>query len=134
MVVTLWVMTIVNCVIEVTKKAQKEILEKLSIQEKNLEFLGGGREDSDGIVYSYQRNGKQMVLKILAFKADEEHAIDDLKVRVQYANFLGEHGIKLAYPLVNENGNLYETSFDNNHYIRHIAWIFLKVDFQRAMN
>ena len=101
--------------IEVTKKAQKEILEKLSIQEKNIEFLGGGREDSDGIVYSYQSNGKKMVLKILAFKADEEHAIDDLKVRVQYANFLGEHGIKLAYPEVNKNGNLYESSLDNNH-------------------
>jgi len=101
--------------IKVTEKAMTEICNKLSIDEKELEFLGGGREDSDGIVYTYNSRSGKMVLKILAIPENEIDKLHSLEVRVRYANYLGENGIKIAYPIENQNGNLYETSIDNQH-------------------
>ena len=48
--------------IHITDKAMKELCEKLSIDEKKIAFLGGGREDSDGTVYTYLdgKNFKKM--------------------------------------------------------------------------
>lgn len=56
--------------IKVTEKAMAEICHKLSIDEKELEFIGGGREDSDGSVYTYNSGSGKMVLKILAIPED----------------------------------------------------------------
>ncbi len=101
--------------IKVTEKVMSELCDKLSVSVKGLEFLGGGREDSDGIVYMYDSNGGRKVLKILAIPENQTDRLVSLEVRVRFANHLGENGIKLAYPLKNHNGNLYETSIDNNH-------------------
>lgn len=101
--------------IKVTKKAMAEICHKLSIDEKELEFIGGGREDSDGSVYTYNSSSGKMVLKILAIPEYQAHKLSSLETRVRYANYLGENGIKLAYPIKNQNGNLYETSASNQH-------------------
>lgn len=95
--------------IEVPKYVVSELCKSLLIQEESLNFLGGGRGDSDGIVYTYQQGNQKMVLKILAFPVNEENNLDKLKMRVQYANYLGEHGIHLAYPVRNVNDHLYET-------------------------
>ncbi len=101
--------------IKITEKAMAELCGKLSINLKGLEFLGGGREDSDGTVYTYNSNDGKMVLKILAIPENQIDKLVSLEVRVKFANHLGENGIKLAYPLKNRNGNLYETSIDNKH-------------------
>lgn len=102
--------------IKITDKAKIELCEKLSIHEKSLVFLGGGREDSDGTAYTYEEGTKKKVLKVLAIPESEKEKLNQLEVRIRYANYLGEHGVKLAYPLRNQNGNLYETSLDNKHY------------------
>lgn len=102
--------------IAITDKALKELCDKFSIDSKALTFLGGGREDSDGTVYTYMDGTKKKVLKILAIPEDKKESLRQLEVRIQYANFLGEHGVKLAYPLLNQNGNIYEVSLDNKHY------------------
>lgn len=99
--------------IKVTENAMAEICGKLSIDEKELEFLGGGRGDSDGIAYTYNLGSKRMVLKILAIPENQIDRLSLFETRVRYANYLGENGIKLAYPLKNHNRNLYETSIDN---------------------
>lgn len=101
--------------IKVTKNAMAEICDKLSIYEKELKFLGGGREDSDGIVYTYDANNSKMVLKILAIPENQFDKLRSLEARIRYANYLGKNGIKIAYPIRNKNGNLYETSIDNHH-------------------
>ena len=102
--------------IHITDKAMKELCEKLAIDEKKITFLGGGREDSDGTVYTYLDGQKKKVLKILAIPETKKDSLKQLEVRIRYAGYLGEHGVKLAYPLYNQNGNLYEISQDNNHY------------------
>ncbi len=107
--------------INVTEKAMAEICGKLAIDEKGLEFIGGGREDSDGSVYTYNSNNCKMVLKILAIPENQIEKLHSLEVRVRYANHLGKSGIKIAYPIKNQNGNLYETSIDNQHiYIAYV--------------
>ncbi|SHK26550.1 hypothetical protein SAMN02745163_03524 [Clostridium cavendishii DSM 21758] len=57
--------------VKVTEKAMAEICQKISIDEKELEFLGGGREDSDGSVYTYNSSSGKMALKILAISEDQ---------------------------------------------------------------
>ncbi|MEA4889749.1 MAG: phosphotransferase [Clostridiaceae bacterium] len=101
--------------IKVTDKAMNELCGKLSINLKDLEFLGGGRGDSDGIVYTFHMNHRKMVMKILAIPENKADELKSLEIRVRYANFLGENGIRLAYPIKNQNGNLYETSADHQH-------------------
>jgi Ser/Thr protein kinase RdoA (MazF antagonist) len=101
--------------IKVTEKVMAELCDKLSIDVKELKFLGGGREDSDGTLYTYNSNGGKMVLKILAIPENQVDKLASFEVRVRFANHLGENGIKLAYPLKNRNGNLYEMSIDNKH-------------------
>lgn len=102
--------------IKITDKAMRELCEKLDVNKEKLSFLGGGREDSDGTVYTFNKGNKKKILKILAIPEAEKEKFDELEVRVQYASYLGEHGINLTYPLRNRNDNLYEVSLDNKHY------------------
>ncbi len=101
--------------IKVSEKAMQEICDKLSIRKDELKYLGGGSESADGILYAYDSQSGRMVLKILAIPENEREKLRSLEIRVRFANLLGEKGIKLAYPMKNQNGNLYETSFDNQH-------------------
>lgn len=107
--------------IKITENAMRELCEKLSIRHQDLSFLGGGREDSDGTVYVYNQVNKKMVLKILAIPELWEEEFTELENRIKYASYIGEHGIKLSYPLRNKNGNLYEVSKDNKHF--YVAYI-----------
>lgn len=102
--------------IQITDKAKMELCEKLSINLQRLTYLGGGREDSDGTVYTYHEGTRKKVLKILAIQEAEKEKLKNLQVRIKYAHYLGANGIKLAYPLYNKNGNLYEVSLDNKYY------------------
>lgn len=107
--------------IHITDKAKIELCEKLDIHHQELEFLGGGQEFSDGTVYTYYEQDKKKVLKVLAIPETEQGQLHKLKDRIKYANYIGEHGIKLAYPLSTKQGNLYEVSIDNGH--TYVAYI-----------
>ena len=63
--------------ITVSAKALATLCHAYDIHEKDLIFLGGGREDSDGIAYFYQKSGQKKVLKILAVK---KPGINDLRI------------------------------------------------------
>ncbi len=102
--------------IPITDYAMDTLCEKLGILRDELTYLGGGREDSDGTVFTYDDGDKKKVLKILAIPAAEAEKIHNLDVRIQYAHYLGENGIRLAHPLVNRNGTLYETVLDHKHW------------------
>lgn len=80
-----------------------------------LTYLGGGREESDGTVFTYPAGDREMVLKILAIPIDATEGFRRLEERVRFAYFLGQHEIAVAYPTVNAAGNLYETHVTEQH-------------------
>lgn len=49
--------------IKVSSNALNNLCKVYQISESDLAFLGGGREDSDGIAYSYSSDGKKRCLK-----------------------------------------------------------------------
>ncbi len=81
----------------------------------DLTYLGGGREDSDGIAYSYDRNGRKMVLKLLAMDKPAEADLKGLEERLKFVNFLGSQGIAIAYPVESSSHELYMTQENGNH-------------------
>lgn len=96
--------------IKITDKQLSKVAEKFGTRYDSLSFLGGGREDSDGIVYSYKIDDRDMVLKVLAIPIiEKEAALKKIKERIHFINFLGENGVDIAYPLLNCNNNLLET-------------------------
>lgn len=92
-----------------------EICCKFGTSKEKIKYLGGGREDSDGTVFTYQENEEINVLKILAIPIQETEGLHRLEERIKYANFLGKNDIKLAYPKINATGNLYETIYADKH-------------------
>lgn len=115
--------------IEITDKAKMEVCEKFAIDVKGLDYLGGGREESDGTVYTYLEGNQKKVLKILAIKEAEKEKLKSLEVRIKFANYLGENGIQSAHPLPYKNGNLYEISLDKGYY--YVAYV---MDFYEGVN
>lgn len=92
----------------------KQLCEKCNILHNELTFLGGGREDSDGILYTFTQEGKKQVIKILTFKASDADELRRLEQRIEFAYYLKESGIAIAAPVKNKNGNLYETITDGD--------------------
>jgi Ser/Thr protein kinase RdoA (MazF antagonist) len=76
----------------------------------DLSHFGGGREESDGIVYAYPHADTQRLLKILAIPAeDQRRGLLCLEERLKFACFLGENGARIAFPQLSPQSNLYET-------------------------
>lgn len=85
------------------------------IKDTDLLFLGGGREDSDGIAYRYQFHNNKMVLKIVAIDKFQESPVSEFEERIKYAYFLGNNGIDISYPIMNAGHKLYATCADDKH-------------------
>lgn len=101
--------------IKVSEPALTYICRSFGIQDKDLDFLGGGRGDSDGITYVYFYKGQKRVLKILAFDLPGTKEIAALNERLKFMNYLGESDIHIAYPEENGNHRLYETYEDEKN-------------------
>lgn len=95
------------------KPLKNEIRENLAnrfgLKDTDLTFLGGGREDSDGVVFTAEKDGKKLVLKI-SQAADEEH----VKSILEFAHYLGKSGIRVSSPIMNESGHIYEAAMDGD--------------------
>lgn len=98
---------------------RNELAGRFGIAGEELSFLAGGREDSDGIVFTTTKSGKKLVLKI-SQASDEEH----VKNILVFAHYLGNCGIHISSPLMNENGNIYEVAKDND-----LLWIATLMEF-----
>lgn len=92
-----------------------ELCKTFSTAPERLRFLGGGMEASDGIVYTYNKEGHEYVLKIIAFPHADQTAIERLHQQLKFARFLGENGVRIAYPEVSEDGSLYAVRSDDTH-------------------
>lgn len=101
--------------IKVSTDALSHLCHSYGIKEEGLTFLGGGREDSDGIAYTYYDKGQRKVLKILAVDKPGTEDLMALDERLKFIHFLGESGIDIAGPEENEEHRLYDTYEDEKH-------------------
>jgi Ser/Thr protein kinase RdoA (MazF antagonist) len=101
--------------INVTSKALINLCNTYQTKDSDLTFLGGGREDSDGIAYSYYLAGHKKVLKILAVDKPGRDELQALNDRLAFVHYLGTQGINIAYPEENSEKNLYATYEDGDH-------------------
>ncbi len=101
--------------VKVTQEAFDYLCSAYQLKSADLTFLGGGREDSDGIAYCYYSNGLKMVLKILSVDKPADRALQELNERLEFAHFLGTQGISISYPVINAANHLYETYEAEKH-------------------
>ena len=81
-----------------------------------LSHFGGGREDSDGVVYAYPYQDRQRLLKIMAIPVEsQQRGLFCFEERVRFMRFLGERGARIAFPQLSPQGNLYETARSDPH-------------------
>jgi Ser/Thr protein kinase RdoA (MazF antagonist) len=96
------------------------------VQPGGLTFLGGGRLDSDGIVYTYARDHQPYVLKILAFRLDDPDALVRLGERLKFVHFLGEREAPIVNPQPLPGGSLYLTQEAGQHLF--VAYTYPKIE------
>lgn len=95
-----------------------EVLQKLlrhfTLTKEQITYLAGGREDSDGITYTYVRDGKRHVLKISA--REKANGIETMAKKLEFARYLGENGVHVACPVPTESGQLFFVEEDDTYY------------------
>jgi Ser/Thr protein kinase RdoA (MazF antagonist) len=111
-------------------RVPENILSTLSagfqVQPGELTYLGGGRIDSDGIVYTFTRDQQSFVLKILAFRQDDTDALVRLEERLKFVHFLGDGGAPIVNPHPLPDGSLYFTQEEGQH--RFVAYTYPKIE------
>lgn len=98
-----------------------ELAKRYGFSASDLTFLGGGREDSDGVVFTVQKDGRKYVFKI-SQAADEEH----VKSILEFAHYLGKCGIRVSSPIQNDRGNIYEAAEDGENLFIAILMEFIE--------
>lgn len=101
--------------IKVPANVLSHLCRSYGMKEEDLSFLGGGREDSDGIAYIYFSKNQKKVLKILAVDKPGTDDLAALDERLKFIHYLGENGIDIAGPEENKDHRLYDTYEDGNH-------------------
>jgi len=90
----------------------------------NLSHFGGGREESDGVVYAYPHEDARRLLKVMAVPVENQRRGRlCLEERLRFMRFLGENGARIAFPQFSPQGNLYEAVRDKAH-----LWIGYSMD------
>lgn len=98
--------------IQITEAWLAAIADRFGTKLDALTYIGGGREESDGVLYGYRDpvTSRDMVLKILAIPQENQaRAFKEMDERTRFVNFLGEHGMDIAYPVANRNQLILET-------------------------
>jgi Ser/Thr protein kinase RdoA (MazF antagonist) len=90
-----------------------------------LVYLGGGRLDSDGIVYIFPHAEGDRVLKILALSGRDPFALLRLEERLKFMHFLGDQGAPIVYPLAQPDGSLYYAQNEEEH--QFVAYTYRKI-------
>lgn len=89
---------------------RNELAAEYGVKPEELQYLAGGREDSDGILYTYVQNGKKYVLKIVAI--DQEQKVVRATKKLEFAAYLPECGIDVSYPNRGGDGTMYQIRKD----------------------
>ena len=101
--------------ITVESHVLENLCKQIDISADKLTYLGGGREDSDGIVYTYEENGKKKVLKILGMELEKKRELSAFEERAKFTNYLGECGVNMSYPLFIHGDQLYVSENTDKH-------------------
>lgn len=91
------------------EEIRNELAGRFDLDYTSLVFLAGGREDSDGVVFTANQNNRKLVFKV-SQAHDEEH----VKNILEFAHFLGKQGIRIGGPIKNQRGNIYEVAKDGD--------------------
>jgi Ser/Thr protein kinase RdoA (MazF antagonist) len=110
--------------IPVPQSVLESLARSFGTKADQLSHFGGGREESDGVVYAYPCQDTRRLLKILAIPVeDRQRGMLGLEERLQFAHFLGENGAYIAFPHLSPQGNLYETFLFEPH-----LWVSYSMD------
>jgi Ser/Thr protein kinase RdoA (MazF antagonist) len=97
-------------VIPVPQAVCESLAKRYGTDAGRLERFGGGREESDGVVYAFPHGDGRRLLKILAIpEEDQQRGLFCLEERLRFARYMGENGAHIAFPQRSPQGNLYET-------------------------
>ncbi len=110
--------------IPVPQSALEALAQSFGTTAANLRHFGGGREESDGVVYAYPHQDTRRLLKIIAIPAENPHAgMFCLDERLRFMRFLGENGAPITFPRLSPAGNLYESCLFEAH-----VWVGYSMD------
>ena len=102
--------------IPVPQPVPKPLAKTFGTKAAHLSYFGGGKEESDGIVYAYPFEDTRRLLKILAIPIEDQRTgLLCLNERLKFVRFLGENGAHIVFPQFSPQGNLYESSVLKNH-------------------
>jgi amicoumacin kinase len=102
--------------IPVPKTVAASLARSFGITAAELSHFGGGREDSDGIVYAYPFGATRRLLKVMAIPAEgQRRGLLCLEERLRFMRFCGENGASIAFPLFSPQGRLYEMFASEAH-------------------
>jgi Ser/Thr protein kinase RdoA (MazF antagonist) len=87
--------------------------------------LGGGREDSDGVVFAFPSAGTEHVLKIMPITSDNQDGLLSIQERLRFVHFLGQHGVNIVYPIPMSDGQLLAFAAENEQ--RFLAYQMARV-------
>ncbi len=110
--------------IPVPQPVLESLAHSFGTEHANLSHFGGGRPESDGVVYAYPYEDRRRLLKILAIPdKNQRRGRLCLAERLQFMRFLGENGARIAFPQLSPQKNLHETV----HYEAHL-WVGYSMD------
>jgi len=76
------------------------------MQPSSLSQLGGGREDSDGIVFTSPSPDGDRLLKVLAIAPGDQDGLRRFEERLNFVRFLGQNNVRIVYPLPCPDGSI----------------------------
>jgi len=92
------------------------LAEKMGFFPDGLVKFSGGREDSDGVIYRILQSEPARLLKVMSFPiATHEKDIFRFTQRLHFLRFAGQHGVRVAYPLLSPQGNLFEMLMESQN-------------------
>ncbi|MCX7773727.1 MAG: phosphotransferase [Clostridia bacterium] len=115
--------------IQVPEEIVSQLAHAFGTTRKELAYLGGGKEFSDGIVYSFTKDGKAYALKILGMEGEKrEIGLKEASERLEFVHFCGEQGVPIVHPIRNPEGHIFEQASHGDKAF--IAYVMDKVDGQ----
>ena len=112
--------------IPVPDKALKYLADAFSFDCNNMKKFGGGREDSDGVIYSHGKGKSRHVLKIISKNLNDAFAYSHTLERARFFEYLGKNSIPVVAPKPNKTGNLVEQVVEGEN-------LFLAYSYRRLL-
>lgn len=112
-----------------TESQLRQLLHPYRLAPQDVRHLGGGREDSDGVVYAFDRGGMPMALKLMAMEDPEDHFADTVAAyqeRARFARYLLDNGAAIVAPEPDDDGLLYRAERLDN--LTCISYLMRRVD------